>query len=160
MKLDPPVQDAMLTGRQGRRRARRWLLPSLLAAATCFSAFVGVAANLSVTPNRLGSSTTVIAACDTNGLTATLSYTYSATTGGYVIDSALLAGLANGCRNQDYSVSLVGASGLLATSTLANVPVGSFGGTNNANTLSLSFSSASPRVNAAAVVSVHVAITN
>lgn len=121
---------------------------------------LAVAALLNLSSPSLGSNTVVVAACDTNGLTATASISYSATTGGYVVDSVLLEGLANACRTNDYSVSLVGSGGLLATSTLPDVPVASFGGTTNANTLSLSFASASPRVAADEMTAIHIAISN
>lgn len=142
-----------------RRGALPWLLPAVLAASV-LALGLAVAALLNVSSPSLGSNTVVVAACDSNGLTATPSVSYSATTGGYVVDSVFLDGLANACRNNDYSVSLVGPSGLLATSTLSNVPVAGFGGVNNANTLSLSFASASPRVAADAMTSIHVAISN
>lgn len=142
-----------------RRGAFAWILRAVLAVSVA-GLVLAVAALLNVSSPLLGSNTVVVAACDTNGLSATPSVSYSATTGGYVVDSVLLDGLANGCRNQDYSVSLVGSGGLLATSTLSNVPVGSFGGVNNANTLSLSFTSASPRVAADQMTTIHVAISN
>lgn len=145
----------------GRRRrgVLTWIVRAVLAASVA-GLVLAVAALINVSSPTLGSNTVVTAACDTDGLTATASVSYSATTGGYVVDSVLLEGLANACRNNDYSVSLVGSGGLLATSTLSNVPVGSFGGTNNANTLSLSFTSASPRVAADQMTTIHVAISN
>lgn len=145
---------------RGRRRgAFSYLLRAILALSVGGLA-LAVAALINVGSPSLGSNTVVVAACDTNGLTATPSLSYSATTGGYVVDSVLLDGLANACRNNDYSVSLVGSGGLLATSTLSNVPVGSFGGTTNANTLSISFTTASPRVTADEMTAIHVAISN
>lgn len=150
---------ASRTDERKRRRRRRWLFAPLLVA-TCFGVALAVAALLNVTSPSLGSNTVVTAACDSDGLTATLNYSYSSTIGGYVVDSVSLAGLANACRNNDYSVSLVDSGALLAASTLNDVPVASFGGTNNANTLSLSFTSASPRVSVEAVTSIHVAISN
>lgn len=145
---------------RGRRRgALAWLLRAILGLSVVGLA-LAVAALLNVSSPSLGSNTVVTAACDTNGITATPSVSYSATTGGYVVDSVLLAGLANACRNQDYSVSLVGPGGLLATSTLSNVPVASFGGTSNANTLSLSFVTANPRVAAEQMTTIHLAISD
>ena len=145
--------------RRRRRGALAWMLRALFAVSVG-GLVLAVAALMNVSSPSLGSNTVVVAACDTNGLTATPSISYSATTGGYVVDSVLLDALANACRNNDYSVSLVGSGGLLATSTLSNVPVASFGGTTNANTLSLSFTSASPRVAADQMTAIHVAISN
>lgn len=142
-----------------RRTARRaWLIASTaLAALLMVSA---IAALLNVTAPGVGAGSVVTAGCDANGLTATPMVSYSPTTGGYVVDQIALAGVANSCRNGDFSVSLVGAAGLLATSSLPDVPLSSFGGTTNNNTLSLSFTGASPRVKAVDVTSIHVAISD
>ena len=145
---------------RGRRRgAIAWMLRAALALSAA-GLVLAVAALINVNSPSLGSNTVVTAACDTNGFTATPSVSFSGTTGGYVVNSVLLDGLANACRNNDFSVSLVGSSGLLATSTLLNVPVASFGGTTNANTLSLDFTSASPRVAADQMTAIHVAVSN
>lgn len=145
---------------RGRRRgAIVWMLRATLAVSVA-GLVLAVAALINVSSPSLGSNTVATAACDTNGFTATPNVSYSGTTGGYVVDSVFLQGLANACRNNDYSVSLVGSGGLLATSTLSNVPVGSFGGTTNANTLSLDFMSASPRVAADEMTAIHIAISN
>lgn len=141
-----------------RRRVLPWLIAP--AALSILLVVYAIAALLSVTSPGVGAGTVVTAACDGNGLTATPSVSYSATTGSYVVDGVTLAALANGCRNNDFRVSLVGAAGLLAESSLYNVPVFSFGGTNNNHMLSLSFTSASPRVKADDVTSIHVAISN
>lgn len=145
------------TDRSRRRRTLVWLGSPILALGA-FGLALAVAALLNISSPSLGSATVVVAACDGNGLTATPNVSYS--NGSYVVDSVSLAGLANGCRNQDYTVGLVGTTGLIAETVLTNVPVSSFGGTTNANTLSIDFTTASPRVAADAVTAIHVAISN
>ena len=152
---NPPRQSP-----RGRRRgAIAWMLRATIAVSAA-GLVLAVAALMNVGSPSLGSNTVATAACDTNGFTATPSVSYSGATGGYVVDSVFLQGLANACRTNDFSVSLVGSGGLLATSTLSNVPVASFGGTTNANTLGLNFTSASPRVAADQMTAIHVAISN
>lgn len=145
----------------GRRRrgALAWIFRAALAVSVA-GLVLAVAALINVSSPTLGSNTVVTAECDKDGLTATPNVSYSAATGGYVVDSVLLEGLANACRNNDYSLSLVGSGGLLATSTRSDVPNTSFGGTNQAWTLSLDFTGASPRVSADQMTAIHVAITN
>lgn len=125
-----------------------------------FSAAYAAAAALNVDGGSLAAGNTSVAACDTDGVGSSYAVSFNVTSGGYVVDSVAVTGIADACFNQDFSVTLSGASGSLGTRATADVPSGSFGGSTNARTLSVDFTTASPRVLSADVTGIHVSISD
>jgi hypothetical protein len=96
------------------------LLLSLGAGVSAFAAVTASAATLgTILDKDLGAATTVIAACDTNGITLDYTTVYDTSAGAYKVTEALLGGIANAtCEGQSIKVTLFGASNaVVATGT-------------------------------------------
>jgi len=136
-------------------------LAAVFGGVMAFSAAYAVAASLSVTSTDLAAGNVAVAACDTDGVSTSYAVSYDAATAAYVVDTATVSGIADACFDQDFSVSLVGAAGLLATSDQADVASTSFSGTTTDDrSLAFSFTSASPRVESADVTGIHVSVSD
>ena len=117
------------------------LLGAMAAGVGVFSMVFGLAASLSVTSDSLGAGTSVVAACQGTALNVQYNGpSYSSTIPGYTNATATISGLAAGCENMPYRITLYGAAGATqgeATGTtpgsLGNFTTGTFSGTPNDN---------------------------
>lgn len=88
------------------RRPRRRLLAVAAGLAT-FSVFGAFAATLGgITSDDLGADATVVASCDTDGVTVAYNVSYDTTDDRYEVDSVDVTGIAAGCIGQTISVTL------------------------------------------------------
>jgi hypothetical protein len=102
-----------------------------------FGMVFGLAASLSVTSDSLGAGTSVVAACQSTALNVQYNgESYASGIPGYSLATATISGLAAGCENMPYRVTLYGAGGTSqgeATGTtpgsLGNFTTGGFSGT-------------------------------
>ena len=124
---------------------------ALIVGATTFSIIYGVAASLGVSANTLGSGTSSVTACDTDGVATSYATAYDSTVAGYEVTTVSVTGIATpGCDAKSMKVTLVGA----ADASLAEQTV--ILGTPAANE---TFNFASSNVLAASVLKVAVVIS-
>ena len=71
------------------------------------------AAQLNLTSGALGAGTSVVAACDTDGIAVSFAPTYAA--GGYTATNVTLTGVHANCDGQTYRIQVTGASGALGS---------------------------------------------
>lgn len=104
-------------------RKRRSLL-ALLAGVLVFSIVVGMAASLGgFTSDSLGADDSVVASCDTNGITSSYTNSYNASgTAGFKVDDVSIGGIADTCDGKDMTVTLTGAAGVSLGSATQVVP--------------------------------------
>lgn len=143
-----------------RRALHRRNAAVILGGIIIFSAVYAAAAALNVSGGSLAAGNDTVAACDTDGVGTSYAVSFSVTSLGYVVDSVTVNGIADACFDQDFSVTLTGASGSLGTRASADVPSSSFGGSANARTLTVDFTTASPRVLSANVTGISVSISD
>lgn len=93
--------------------SKKRLVFGLLFGVTMFGAVMGSAASLGgITAQGLGADDTLIASCDTDGVTTSYTTAYNATgSPGYKVATVSVAGLANTCDGQAIEVRLTGAAG-------------------------------------------------
>ena len=134
--------------------SKKRVLLGLLAGAMTFSMVIGMAASLGgLTSNNLGADDSVVASCDTNGVTSTYTTAYSSTaTAGYKVNNVVIGGIADTCDGDNISVSLTGSGGTSLGEQTATVPTG----VGTSSTVSFSGSN----VLAESVTGVHVVIAN
>jgi hypothetical protein len=134
-------------------------LAAVVAGIVVFSTAYAAAASLNIGSSDLAAGNATVGACDSS-VSTSYSVSFNATSLKYVVDSVTVSGIADACLDEDFAVSLVGSTGVLASASQSDVPAGSFSGSANARSLSFSFTSASPRVAAADVTAVHVSISD
>ena len=79
--------------------------------AITFSIVYGVAASLSVSGNTLGSGTSTVTSCDTNGISTSYASAYDSAVAGYEVTTVSITGVATpGCDGKSMKVTLVGAA--------------------------------------------------
>ena len=83
----------------------------LLFGVTLFGAVMGSAASLGgITADGLGPDDTIVASCDTDGVTTSYTTDYNtAGTAGYKVDTVTVGGLNNACDGDSIEVRLTGA---------------------------------------------------
>lgn len=85
---------------------------AMAAGTTAFAAVVGSAATLGgIGSDDLGADTTVVASCDTDGITVDYTTTYVASEGTYEVSGITLGDIADGCGGQAVKVTLGGTGG-------------------------------------------------
>jgi hypothetical protein len=102
-----------------RRKNKRLATAALGLAA--FGAIAASAAGLGgLTSQSVGSSDTVVASCDTNGVGIQYTTSYNATASKYVVTGVTLTGVAAGCNNETADVTLkdVGGNSIATGSAL------------------------------------------
>lgn len=83
------------------------LVLAVAAGTAAFAAVVGSAATLGgITSDDLGADTSVVASCDTDGITVDYTTSYDATAGLYEVTGVELGGIDEGCNGQAVKVSL------------------------------------------------------
>lgn len=133
-------------------RHRRVLL-AVPAAVLAFALVAGMAASLGgLSSTNLGADDTVVASCDTNGVTTAYTNAYTTTpTAGFEVDDVTVAGIDDACDGDTMTVTLTGAADASLGEVTQAVPV------NAAFTNVLDFSGED--VLAESVTGVHVVIT-
>ncbi len=133
-------------------RSRRTLL-AVLGGVLAFALVVGAAASLGgITSTSLGANDSVVASCDTNGVTSSYSTVYNtATSAGFKVNDVTIGGIADTCDGLSMTITLSGAADSSLGSVTQVVPT-DVGTTNVVNFVT-------PNVLAQAVTGVHVVIT-
>lgn len=92
--------------------SKKRLVFGLLFGVTMFGAVMGSAASLGgITAEGLGADDTIIASCDTDGVTTSYTTAYNTTgSAGYKVATVSVAGLANACDGKAIEVRLTGAA--------------------------------------------------
>ncbi len=93
-------------------KLKRPILLALIAGVAVFGAVFGMAASLGgLNSTQLGAEDSVVAACDSNGVSVSYTNTYNTTgTAGYKVDDVTVSGIASpACDTQTLKVTLTGA---------------------------------------------------
>ncbi len=106
---------------------KKRIVYGLVAASMAFAAVFGSAASLGgITSTKLGADDSVVAACDTNGVSTSYTTAYNTTTtAGYKVDKVKVGGIADTCNGQTMKVTLVGASNASLAEVTLTVAVNS-----------------------------------
>lgn len=132
----------------GSARRHRWARALALFGALVVACSVAMAASLGgLSAQQLGANTTVVAPCDTNGVTLAYTTGYNPTAGRYDVTSATVSGIAAACIGQTLALTLADSSFAALGSGTATVT-----GANQTVTFT-------PSVDAEAVVRAAVVIT-
>lgn len=103
---------------------RRRLILALVIGSVVFATVVGMAAALGpVTAENLGAGNSVVASCDTDGVSVSYSTSYDGTDGRYEVTGVTVDGIANTCDGQTLTVALADSAGALLTEGSVTVPV-------------------------------------
>lgn len=134
---------------EGAHGRRSWVLRFLaVLAGLVVTASVAMAASLGgLSSQQLGANTTVVASCDTNGVSLSYTTAYNATAGRYDVTSATVSGIAAACAGQTLSLTLADAG---------FVALGSGSATVSGTSQTVTFS---PGIDAEAVARAAVVIT-
>lgn len=102
---------------------RRTLL-ALLGGVLAFALVVGMAASLGgLTSTNLGADDSVVASCDTNGVTTSYTSVYNATaTAGFKVDDVTVGGINDACDGDEMTITLTGAAGVSLGEVVQDVP--------------------------------------
>jgi hypothetical protein len=103
-----------------RKNTRRAILASVLGLGAA-GGILASAASLGVTANTLGAGTSVIASCDTDGVTVAYTNVYNATAGAYRTTTATVSGIAAACNGLPLDITLSGAAGAVIGSGSATI---------------------------------------
>jgi hypothetical protein len=110
---------------------RRRLVIVLVAATAVFGAVFAFAASLGVSSASLGAGDAVVSSCDTNGVSASYSTTYSS---GYKVSAITVSGIAAACDGKTVSATLTGTgANLPQTVSLGTYVDGTDNGSKSAN---------------------------
>ena len=101
---------------------KRTIVAGIAGLAIAGGVFASAASLGGVSSANLGSSATVVASCDTDGVKLDYSTAYDASTGAYHVNEIKLDGIADTCKGQSIEVSLKNADGKVSTTT-ARTPV-------------------------------------
>ena len=100
---------------------RKRTILALLASLAIFGSVYAMAASLGgITSGSVGADSTVVASCDTDGVTTAYATAWDATDKRYEVTSVTVGGVADTCDGKTLSVSLTDASGAqIGSGTLA-----------------------------------------
>jgi hypothetical protein len=132
------------------RRRRRGILFALLIGLAAFGLVGAAAASLGgLGGQKLGADDSVVASCDTDGVTLAYTNTYDPTTGVYRVTAVTVSGINTACNTESMSVTLKDSTGAsLGTGTaVVNVSAAPF-----AQTVTIAPTAAAKSVVGAAVV--------
>ena len=102
---------------------RKRTILALLASLAVFGSLYAMAASLGgITSDKVGADSTVVASCDTNGVTTSYGTAWDATDKRYEITSVTVGGVADTCDGATLSVSLTDASGAQIGSGTLSIP--------------------------------------
>ncbi len=126
---------------------KRYLVAAI-AATIAFGAFLAMAATLGgISADNLGADSTVIASCDTDGVSTTFTVAYDATDARDEVTAVVVGGVDAACAGQNLTVTLTDGSDVSLDGTTVVAAAG-------ANTVATTTPPA-----AEAVVNVHIVIT-
>ena len=134
-------------------RSRRTILV-ILGGVLSFAIVVGMAASLGgLTSSGLGADDSVVASCDTNGVTSSYSSVYNTTTSaGFKVNDVTIGAIDDACDGDSMTITLTGAAGASLGQVTQVVPTGA-AFTNVVNFVS-------QNVLTEAVTGIHVVITD
>jgi hypothetical protein len=102
---------------------RKRTILALLASLAVFASLYAMAASLGgITSDNVGADSTVVASCDTDGVTAAYVTAWDATDKRYEITSVTVGGVADTCDGRTLSVSLTDSSGAQIGSGTLSIP--------------------------------------
>ena len=102
---------------------RRRIVLALLVSVAVFGSLYAMAASLGgISSGNLGADTSIIASCDTNGVTAAYATAWDATDKRYEVTSVTIGGVADTCDGQTLNVSLTDSSGAQLASGTLSIP--------------------------------------
>jgi hypothetical protein len=103
---------------------RKRILVALLVSLAVFASLYAMAASLGgITSDKIGADSTVVASCDTDGVTASYSSSWDATDKRYEITAVTVGGVADTCDGETLSVSLTDSSGAQIGAGSVAIPV-------------------------------------
>jgi hypothetical protein len=132
---------------------RKRTLLAVLGGIVAFAIVVASAASLGgLTSDNLGADDSLVASCDTNGVTSSYTTVYNATgTGGFKVDDVTIDGINDACDGQEMTITLTDNANAVIGEVASTIP------TNVAITNVADF--VSDNVLAEAVTGIHVVIT-
>jgi uncharacterized membrane-anchored protein len=100
---------------------RKRTILALLASLAVFGSLYAMAASLGgITSSKVGADSTVVASCDTDGVTTAYTTAWDATDKRYEISAVTVGGVADTCDGETLSVSLTDSTGAqIGTGTVA-----------------------------------------
>ena len=116
------------------RRASGRALIALTLSVGAVGLALSSASSLTLTGNKLGAGTTLVASCDTDGVTVAYSNAYDAPTGRYRTSAATIKGINNACNGKRLQITVkrsTGASLGARTIAVLSLPVGTTSATVN-----------------------------
>lgn len=129
---------------------KRRTLIAVLAGLLVFAGVFALAASLGgITGDRVGADNTVVASCDSDGVSAAYATAWDATDKRYEITSVTVSGVSDTCDGQTMSVSLTDSSGAQIGSGSVAIP------TSAATSFSVSMS---PATSAKLTEGIHIVI--
>ena len=101
---------------------KRTALACIAGLAIAGGVFASAASLGGVSSANVGTSATVVASCDTDGVKLDYGTAYDASTGQYHVNEVKVDGIGDACKGQNIEVSLKNADGKVSTTT-ARTPV-------------------------------------
>jgi hypothetical protein len=102
---------------------RKRTILALLVSLAVFGSLYAMAASLGgISSGNLGADSSIIASCDTNGVTAAYATTWDTTDKRYEVTSVTVGGVADTCDGQTLNVSLTDTSGAQISSGTLAIP--------------------------------------
>lgn len=96
---------------------KRTLIAVVAGIAVTGGVFASAASLGGVTSTNLGSSATVVASCDTDGVDLDYSTSYDTASGTYLVNSVTVSKIDDSCKGEQIEVSLKSADGRASTTT-------------------------------------------
>ena len=124
---------------------------AFIAALAVFASVLGMAASLGgVSSASLGADSTVVASCDSDGVSTSYTTSYDGTAGEYVVTAVTVAGISNTCDGSSIGVTLTNGSGTSLGAGSTTIPTNA-----GSTSVTVTLSTAGSAENAA---NVHVVI--
>lgn len=114
----PAGRDA-IPARRG--NGRRKVIALTVAALGVIGLGLASAAQLNLTSGALGAGTTVVASCDTDGVTVKFADAYQTAAKGYAVTALTLSGIATACAGQTVTVDLLDADPAASAASLTQL---------------------------------------
>jgi hypothetical protein len=103
---------------------KRSLIAVIAGIAVTGGVFASAASLGGVTSTNLGSSATVVASCDTDGVGLDYSTSYDTASGTYLVNSVTVSDIDASCKGEQIEVSLKSADGRASTTTTRTAVTG------------------------------------
>lgn len=103
---------------------KRTLIALAAGLAVTGGVFASAASLGGVESANLGSSATVVASCDTDGVTVDYSTAYDSASGTYLVNTVTVDGISDSCKGESIEVSLKDTDGRSTTSTTRTAVTG------------------------------------